>query len=140
MADELTPEQQAILDEFWASRPEDERPVSWQGTAAVAATLVTLSPIALGVGFLVARAITIRNRPVAEREEARHLLGAWPRFLIVLSFFWSAALTIALVYFVDGPWTQKSLIQLTYLTVAPLTLLWSIYLAARWVRQGAKRK
>ncbi len=139
MVEKPTPEQQAVLDKVFASRPELKRPVSWQGTAAVVATLLTLSPIALGVGFLAARAIAIKNRPDEQSKEAHHRLGAWPRLLIVVSFFWSAIISTALFFLFDKLWTKADLIQVACLALAPLVLLWLIYFSAKWIMQGAER-
>ena len=95
--------------------------------------VITLSPIALGIGFVCLHAIAIRSRPHANISAAS--LGGWTRIAIVLMFVWSALIT-GLVVMLKAEMTAGSTSQLVSVTYGPIVALWLLYFAVRWVRAG----
>jgi hypothetical protein len=123
---DLTPEQQAARDAMMARR---------DANAVVFArlTAITLSPIALGIGFLCVHAIAVRSRPHANTTSAS--LGGWTRIVIVLMFVWSALVT-GLVVIIKAEMTTESALPLVSVTYGPIVALWLLYFAVRWVHAG----
>lgn len=123
----LTATQQAILTEIHLREIQNK-----------IAEGFALSPIAICIAFLVIRAIYIFSTPKELREMRRKKLGAWPRFLIVLSILWSITIAVFLAVLIN--YVNPEIIfgwPLINLTYGPLVAIWLLYLAARWVRQGS---
>ena len=110
-------------------------PAGWGGTLAGGLD-VTLSPILLFAIFLLVRALLKGKRPSGADKTAKWHLGVWPRLMIVLSIFWCAVLT-GFVMLVNRGANFEATFPLLLWTYVPICVLWSFYVGARWVRQGA---
>lgn len=107
-----------------------------KSVAANQPALLSLSPVAICIALLL-----IRSAMITKRATSGYHLGVWLRLMIVLTIAWS--LLVAGLFFVanvapnlnDWP----SILPIINLTYGPLVVLWLIYLAGRWIRQGAQK-